>query len=176
MLKPLLINKSLRPRARKDLTVDGVVGPEGDNDEEEKSTPLIGKLIQEGLQLCSKFENHFLINDPNSERASKLQCSFIMTLSEKSWLLLEVLQCQKKVVIAGPDYMVDALKLPNEASRGSGESLQKCVAWRCPDGTQHLFCWQILAISGQSLASNNPVVDSRDLNLVFYHAETTFNK
>ncbi|GFW22610.1 tigger transposable element-derived protein 1 [Trichonephila clavipes] len=132
MLKPLLINKSLRPRALKewfnncfvpeveaymkeksldfkvllivdnaashpdhndvdkllvgdalsdndiidltlDLTVDGVVGLEGDNDEEEKSTPLTGKLIQEGLQLCSKLENHFLINAPNSERASKLQ-------------------------------------------------------------------------------------------------------
>ncbi|GFY28481.1 probable RNA-directed DNA polymerase from transposon X-element [Trichonephila clavipes] len=102
MLKPLLINKYLRPRALKAshpqlehpnvqlvflppntrnlvqpldqvLTVDGVVGPEGDNDDEEKSTPLTGKLIQEGLQLCSKLENHFLINDPNSERASKLQ-------------------------------------------------------------------------------------------------------
>ncbi|GFU21367.1 tigger transposable element-derived protein 1 [Trichonephila clavipes] len=56
-----------------DLTVDGVVGLEGDNDGEEKSTPLTGKLIQEGLQLCSKLENHFLITDPNSERASKLQ-------------------------------------------------------------------------------------------------------
>ncbi|GFS54267.1 tigger transposable element-derived protein 1 [Trichonephila clavipes] len=56
-----------------DLTVDGVVGLEDDNDEEEKSTPLTGKLIQEGLQLCSKLENHFLINAPNSERASKLQ-------------------------------------------------------------------------------------------------------
>ncbi|GFU69771.1 transposable element Tcb1 transposase [Trichonephila clavipes] len=29
-----------------DLTVDGVVGLEGDNDEEEKSTPLTGKLIK----------------------------------------------------------------------------------------------------------------------------------
>ncbi|GFX73979.1 tigger transposable element-derived protein 1 [Trichonephila clavipes] len=57
-----------------DLTVDSVVGLEGDNDEEEKSTPLTGKLIQEGLQLYSKLENHFLINDPNSERDSKLQC------------------------------------------------------------------------------------------------------
>ncbi|GFT35210.1 hypothetical protein TNCV_353121 [Trichonephila clavipes] len=56
-----------------DLTVDGIVGLEGDNDEEEKSTPLTGKLIQEGLQLRSKLENHFLINNPNSERASKLQ-------------------------------------------------------------------------------------------------------
>ncbi|GFU86800.1 tigger transposable element-derived protein 1 [Trichonephila clavipes] len=91
MLKSLLINKSFRPRALKDkllvgdalsdndiidltldLTVDGVVGLEGDNDEEEKSTPLTGKLNQ-GLQLCSKLENHFLINAPNSERASKLQ-------------------------------------------------------------------------------------------------------
>ncbi|GFW98057.1 tigger transposable element-derived protein 1 [Trichonephila clavipes] len=32
-----------------DLTVHGVVGLEGDNDEEEKSTSLTGKLIQEGL-------------------------------------------------------------------------------------------------------------------------------
>ncbi|GFV14957.1 hypothetical protein TNCV_4012271 [Trichonephila clavipes] len=43
-----------------DLTVDGVVGLEEDNDEEEKSTTLTGKLIQEGLQLCSKII--FLIN------------------------------------------------------------------------------------------------------------------
>ncbi|GFY00207.1 tigger transposable element-derived protein 1 [Trichonephila clavipes] len=43
MLKSLLINKSRRPRALKDLTVDGVVVPEGDNNEEEKSTPLTGK-------------------------------------------------------------------------------------------------------------------------------------
>ncbi|GFX23265.1 hypothetical protein TNCV_4560471 [Trichonephila clavipes] len=79
-------------------------------------------------------------------------------------------------LVPDPDYMVDALKLPNQASRGSGESLQKCVAWRCPDGIQHHFRWRILAISGQSLASNYPVVDSRDLNLVFGHAEATFNK
>ncbi|GFU39681.1 tigger transposable element-derived protein 1 [Trichonephila clavipes] len=38
-----------------DLTVNGLVGLEGDNDEEEKSTPLTGKLIQEGLQ-------HFAVN------------------------------------------------------------------------------------------------------------------
>ncbi|GFV84286.1 hypothetical protein TNCV_1591451 [Trichonephila clavipes] len=47
-----------------DLTVDGVVGLEGDNDEEEKSTPLTEKLIQEGFQLCSKLENHFLLMTP----------------------------------------------------------------------------------------------------------------
>ncbi|GFY01158.1 hypothetical protein TNCV_5076251 [Trichonephila clavipes] len=76
-------------------------------------------------------------------------------------------------LVPGLDYMVDALKLPNQAPRGSGESLQKCVAWRCPDGTQHIFCWPILAISGQSLASNGSVADSRDLNLVFGRAEAT---
>ncbi|GFX75620.1 tigger transposable element-derived protein 1 [Trichonephila clavipes] len=83
MLKPLLINKSLRPRALKgdgfntfshddidellvddalsdndiidltlDLTVDGVVGLEGDKNEEEKINSPTGKLIQEDLQLC----------------------------------------------------------------------------------------------------------------------------
>ncbi|GFX10540.1 hypothetical protein TNCV_2583611 [Trichonephila clavipes] len=65
--------------------------------------------------------------------------------------------------------MVDALKLSNRAPKVSGESLQTFEAWRCPDGTQHLFCWPNLVISGQSLASNGPVVDSRDLNLVFGH-------
>ncbi|GFW31372.1 hypothetical protein TNCV_2664721 [Trichonephila clavipes] len=32
------------------------------------------------------------------------------------------------------DYKVDALKLPNQALRVIGESLQTWVAWRCPDG------------------------------------------
>ncbi|GFY12575.1 hypothetical protein TNCV_2447661 [Trichonephila clavipes] len=79
-------------------------------------------------------------------------------------------------LVQGPDYMGDALKLPNKASRVSGESLQTCVAWRCPDGTQHLFCWPILTVSGQSLASNGPVVDSRYFNLVFAHVEASLNK
>ncbi|GFW40485.1 hypothetical protein TNCV_1020421 [Trichonephila clavipes] len=30
-------------------------------------------------------------------------------------------------LVPGPDYVVDALKLPNQAPRVSGESLQKCV-------------------------------------------------
>ncbi|GFT12725.1 hypothetical protein TNCV_5094751 [Trichonephila clavipes] len=72
--------------------------------------------------------------------------------------------------------MVEALKLPNQAPKVSGESLQMCVAWRCPDGTQHLFCWPILAVSGQSLASNGLAVRSRDLNLVFGHTEATHSK
>ncbi|GFS96459.1 hypothetical protein TNCV_17791 [Trichonephila clavipes] len=61
-------------------------------------------------------------------------------------------------LVPGLDYMVDALKLPNQAPRVSGESLQTCVAWRCPDGTPYLFYWPILAVSDQSLASNSPVV------------------
>ncbi|GFW53532.1 hypothetical protein TNCV_4814381 [Trichonephila clavipes] len=69
-------------------------------------------------------------------------------------------------LMPGPNYRVDALKLLNQAPRVSGESLYMCVAWHCPDGTQHLFCWSTLAISGQSLDSNDPVVDTRDLNLV----------
>ncbi|GFW94163.1 hypothetical protein TNCV_1979031 [Trichonephila clavipes] len=36
-------------------------------------------------------------------------------------------------LVPGLDYMVDALKLPNQAPKASGESLQTCVAWRCPD-------------------------------------------
>ncbi|GFW88449.1 hypothetical protein TNCV_3552191 [Trichonephila clavipes] len=79
-------------------------------------------------------------------------------------------------LVPGTDYMVDALKLYNQASRVSGESLQKCVAWRCPDGAQHLFCWPILAVPSQSLASNGPVTDNRYLNLVFGPTEATHNK
>ncbi|GFW91038.1 hypothetical protein TNCV_1759121 [Trichonephila clavipes] len=51
-----------------------------------------------------------------------------------------------------------------------------CVAWSCPDGTQHLFCWLILAVYGQSLASNGPIVASIDLNSVFVHTEAIYNK
>ncbi|GFT89638.1 hypothetical protein TNCV_3137331 [Trichonephila clavipes] len=79
-------------------------------------------------------------------------------------------------LVPSPDYMVDALKLSNQTPRVSDESLQMRVAWHCPDGTQHLYCWPILAVCGQSLASNSPVVDSRDLNLVFGPTEATHYK
>ncbi|GFY28354.1 tigger transposable element-derived protein 1 [Trichonephila clavipes] len=164
MLKPLLINKSLRPRALKiwpacvtdntttqtstlsveiinlaheiggdgfntfshddidellvdealsdndiidltlDLIVDGVVGLEGDDEEEEKSTPLTGKLIQEGLQLCSKLENHFLINDPNSERASKLQRELQNCMSGYRELYKKIKESSSQSLIT--DYIV----------------------------------------------------------------------
>ncbi|GFV05130.1 hypothetical protein TNCV_223441 [Trichonephila clavipes] len=74
-----------------------------------------------------------------------------------------------------PDCMVDALNL-NQALRVSGESIQTCVARRSPDGQQKRCCVPILAVSGQSLASNGPVVGSRDLNLVFGYTEATDNK
>ncbi|GFX66710.1 tigger transposable element-derived protein 1 [Trichonephila clavipes] len=86
------------------LTVDGVVGPEGDNDEEEKSTPLTGKLIQEGLQLRSKLENHFLINDPNSERASKLQRELQNCMSGYRELYKKIKESSSQSLIT--DYIV----------------------------------------------------------------------
>ncbi|GFV58281.1 cell death-related nuclease 6 [Trichonephila clavipes] len=49
-------------------------------------------------------------------------------------------KCGNRLVL-GPDCIVDALKLSNQAPRVSGESLQ---TWRCPDGTQHLFRWFIV--------------------------------
>ena len=54
----LLVDDALSDNDIIDLTLDVVVGLEGDNDEEEKPTPLTAKLIREGLQLCSKLENH----------------------------------------------------------------------------------------------------------------------
>ncbi|GFS87598.1 transposable element Tc1 transposase [Trichonephila clavipes] len=51
-------------------------------------------------------------------------------------------------LVPGPDYMVDTLKLPNQAPRFSGKSLHTYVVWRCPDGTQQIFYWPILAVSG----------------------------
>ncbi|GFW41995.1 tigger transposable element-derived protein 1 [Trichonephila clavipes] len=126
MLKPRLINKSLslsRPHddidellvgdalsdndiidLTLDLTVDGVVGLEGDNDEEEKSTSLTGKLIQEDLQLCSKLENHFLINAPNSERASKLQCELQSCMSGYRELYKKIKESSSQSLIT--DYIV----------------------------------------------------------------------
>ncbi|GFX11792.1 tigger transposable element-derived protein 1 [Trichonephila clavipes] len=87
-----------------DLTVYGVVGLEGDNDEEEKSTPLTGKLIQEGLQLCSKLENHFLINAPNSERASKLQRELQNCMSGYRELYKKIKESSSQSLIT--DYIV----------------------------------------------------------------------
>ncbi|GFT71890.1 tigger transposable element-derived protein 2 [Trichonephila clavipes] len=83
-----------------DLTVVGVVGLEGDNNEEEKSTPLTGKLIQ-GLQLCSKLENHFLINDPNSERASKLLRELQNCMSEYHDLYKKIKESSSQSLITG---------------------------------------------------------------------------
>ncbi|GFV90150.1 hypothetical protein TNCV_4378661 [Trichonephila clavipes] len=63
-------------------------------------------------------------------------------------------------LVPGQDDMVDALKFLTKIPEFLA-SHYRCVAWCCPDGTQHLFCWPILAVSDESLASNGPVVDSR---------------
>lgn len=67
-----------------------------------------------------------------------------------------------------PDYMEDASKLLN---------LLEFLTSHCrrvwPDGTQHLSFWSILDVSGQSLASNCPIVNSRDPNLKFGHVNAT---
>ncbi|GFW65928.1 tigger transposable element-derived protein 1 [Trichonephila clavipes] len=87
-----------------DLTVHGVVGLESDNDEEEKSIPLTGKSIQEGLQLCSKLENHFLINDPNFERAPKLQRELQNCMSGYRELYKKIIESLSQSLIT--DYIV----------------------------------------------------------------------
>ncbi|GFU69521.1 transposon Tf2-8 polyprotein [Trichonephila clavipes] len=83
----------------------------------------------------------------------------------------EVLRCEKKIAIAGArsGQMVDALKLPNQ--------LPEVLA------SHYRSVWPDVVLMehnnssvGQSLASNGSVVDSRDLNLVFGHAEVTPNK
>ncbi|GFV89604.1 hypothetical protein TNCV_1575771 [Trichonephila clavipes] len=96
-------HRDLVQKEGKRLTVDGVVGLEDDNDEEEKSTPLTGKLIQ-GLQLCSKLENHFLINDPNSERASKLQRELQNCMSGYRELYTKIKESSSQSLIT--DYIV----------------------------------------------------------------------
>ncbi|GFU66698.1 hypothetical protein TNCV_3111821 [Trichonephila clavipes] len=125
-----------------------------------------------GLEVHDQMFRSSGLSDAKSTVLSKLQASLILNYrpTEGSFATREK---GGNRLVPGPDYMVDVLKLPNQAPRGSGESLQKEVAWSCPDGTQHIFCWPIL---GQSLASNGPVVDTRDLNLVFGHAEATPNK
>ncbi|GFX14267.1 tyrosine-protein kinase transmembrane receptor Ror2 [Trichonephila clavipes] len=91
------------------ITVDGVVGLKGDNDEEEKSTPLTGKLIQGSLQLCSKLENHFLINDPNSEGASKLQRELQNCMSGYRELYKKIKESSSQSLIT--DYIVEKEEL-----------------------------------------------------------------
>ncbi|GFY28101.1 tigger transposable element-derived protein 1 [Trichonephila clavipes] len=97
-IEELLVDDALSDNDIIDLTL------EGDNDEEEKSTPLTGKLIQEGLQLCSKLENHFLINDPNSERASKLQRELQNCMSGYRELYKKIKESSSQSLIT--DYIV----------------------------------------------------------------------
>lgn len=55
------------------LNDDNITAREYDSYVENKPVLLTADKIQEGLQLCSQLENHFLVNDVNFERASKFQ-------------------------------------------------------------------------------------------------------
>ncbi|GFV93978.1 putative RNA-directed DNA polymerase from transposon BS [Trichonephila clavipes] len=107
----------------------------------------IGKF-QLIVHLCSNLLDKNSSNGfPQSSLGPKFLSLWKFCYARKMWLSLG----------ACTVYMVDALKLPNQAPTVSGESLQKSMAWRGPDGTQHHFCLPILEISGQLLASKGPV-------------------
>ncbi|GFV28024.1 hypothetical protein TNCV_187001 [Trichonephila clavipes] len=94
-------------------------------------------------------------------------------------------------LVPDPDYVVDAVKLPNQAPRASGESLQTFVDWHCPDGTQHLFCCLAVAMvtslspsggrgwpSGQGLKNilhSGDLYDSTEA-VLYLKTERTLNK
>ncbi|GFT67124.1 uncharacterized protein TNCV_782831 [Trichonephila clavipes] len=77
-------------------------------------------------------------------------------------------------LVPGPAYMVDALNFPNKLP-GFLTSQYRHV-WPGVVLMEYNTCWQLLDVSSQSLASNGPVVDNRDLNLVFRHTKVTHNK
>ncbi|GFY12523.1 hypothetical protein TNCV_2447141 [Trichonephila clavipes] len=79
--------------------------------------------------------------------------------------------------VPDPDYMEDALKFPNRAPRVSGESLHT-REWLGVVLMEHntSSVGPILAVSGQSLASNGPAIDIRYMNLEFGHTKATHNK
>lgn len=54
------------------ITIELVKDTENADKVEEESVPFTANVIREGLQRGR--ENHFLINDPNSERAFQFQC------------------------------------------------------------------------------------------------------
>ena len=119
-----------------------------------------------------------------------------MPLSQKSWSLLAknssnrfslsslddnflsfaVQEKCSNSLMPGLGYMMDALKLPNQVPKVSGKSVQMCIAWCCPYGTLHVWCWPNLGVFGQLQALNILVVDSRDPNFMFGHMKATHNK
>lgn len=74
---------------------------------------------------------------------------------------------------AYPHYMADGSKLPKQTPGVCGGSLLlTSVALSYP---LHLSRWPILSISSRSLASNGPVVDSKDPNSMFGYMKATHN-
>ncbi|GFR33805.1 hypothetical protein TNCT_303881 [Trichonephila clavata] len=54
-------------------------------------------------------------------------------------------------------------------------SMDVCVTWCCPDGTQSLSLLPILAAFGELLASNGSIVSSMNPNLIFVYMGRTYN-
>ncbi|GFW07546.1 transposable element Tcb2 transposase [Trichonephila clavipes] len=90
--------------------------------------------------------------------------------------LLEVLHCEKKVVIACCLVRTIWWMHQNFSTKFPEALPSHCKSmWPGVVLVEHTAPL-LLAISGQSLASNGPVVDSRDMNLVFGYAEASSNK
>lgn len=66
----ILIVNSEEPEINENLEDDE---PENNDDLQEMPIPFTSNIIQEGIQLCRKLENHFLRHDTNPERAFKFQ-------------------------------------------------------------------------------------------------------
>ncbi|GFU83519.1 hypothetical protein TNCV_4374681 [Trichonephila clavipes] len=67
-----------------------------------------------------------------------------------------------------------------KTSQTSSQGFWRVTTDMCPGAVlmEHntFFCWPILDVSSQSLASNGPIVDSRNLNVMFGHTKATHNK
>ncbi|GFQ64933.1 hypothetical protein TNCT_81481 [Trichonephila clavata] len=75
-------------------------------------------------------------------------------------------------LVLGLCYMVDfSIKLLEFLAI----SMDVCVTWRCPDGTQSFSLLPILAAFGELLASNGSIISSRNPNLIFFYMERTYN-
>lgn len=73
-IEELLMDNGLSDDEVIALTMEANDEPENNDDvEEENLVPFTAKIIREGLQLCNKLENFFILHDTNSERAFKFQ-------------------------------------------------------------------------------------------------------
>ena len=92
--------------------VENAESTQNDDNPEIESRSLTAKIIQEGLLLCDKLENHFLTYDPNSERAFKFQRELQRIMTGYRELRKELTKglSQKSIT----DYLVVKQTLPND--------------------------------------------------------------